>query len=303
MNITEIKNIKTISELEAYSKMINEAINERKNFISLCEVANNASKKSFGFIKEAFENISPELFKTKTGKAIINKYVNTIKENKNLSNLHTLYENLRKISKDSDIDFFINNIANTPWGINKKTVNEDVLKLGRILSEGLLSIGSNPHNLLPEEKNKFDNAVKYISQNKHNSKNIADFSEAVKVIREHISKNNNNRSIFENKDVDAFAKQMIESFNIKYSELSKDEKNIIKEFNKSENKEEVFNLYKNDCIKKLTEAKIDYDNKLDNDSANRINSVLEKVTNKKFVIENAGTDICGFMNLAKLFEE
>lgn len=302
MNIQEIQNIKTITELELYRKAINEAIENRKNFISLCEVADNASKKSFGYIKEAFETISPELFNIKEGKIVINKYVKTIKENKNLSNLHVLYENLRKIGKDSDMDFFVNNIANTNWELNKKTITEDILKLGRILSEGILTLGYKSNNMLPNENKKLDEAVKFIAENKRNTKNIAEYSDAIKVIREHISKNNSVKNIFESIDIDIYANQMIESFNRKYSDLTSEEKNVIKEFNKASNKEELFNQYKEECIKKLTEAKIECDNNSDKTSSNRINAVLEKITNKNFVIENAGTDICGFMDLTKLFE-
>jgi hypothetical protein len=302
MNIQEIQNIKTLNELEVYEKTIKEAIENRKEFISLCEAADNASKKSFGFIKEAFETISPELFNSKSGKQVISKYVNTIKESKNLSNLHVLYENLRKTGKDTDMDFFINNIANTSWGINHKTLNEDILKLGRVLSEGILTVGSKSLATLPTENTKFDNAVRYIAEHKRTNNNISAYSDAVKVIREHVSSNESVKNIFENIDIDTYVNHMIESFNRKYSDLSNEEKQLIKEFNNCSNKEDVFNRYKNECIQKLSEAKAECDNNADKTSSNRINAVLEKVTNKQFVLENAGTDICGFMDLTKLFE-
>lgn len=302
MNIHEIQNIMTMNELEDYHSAINEAIENRKKFITLSEMANNASKKSFGFIKEAFEGISPELFNSVKGKKIINKYVNTIKENKNLSNLHVLYENLRKVGKDSDLDFFINNIANTTWEINKKTINEDILKLGRILAEGMLTIGTKSSNMLPEENVTFNSAVKYLAENKRSNNNIAEYSDAIKIIREHISKNESVKNIFEKIDLDTYVNQMVESFNKKYSDLTNEEKIIIKEFNNSSNKEDVFNRYKQECIKKLSEAKLECDNNSDKTSSNRINAVLEKVMNKSFVLENASTDICGFMDLTKLFE-
>lgn len=302
MNIHEIQNIMTMNELEDYHSAINEAIENRKKFITLSEMANNASKKSFGFIKEAFEGISPELFNSVKGKKIINKYVNTIKENKNLSILHVLYENLRKVGKDSDLDFFINNIANTTWEINKKTINEDILKLGRILAEGMLTIGTKSSNMLPEENVTFNSAVKYLAENKRSNNNIAEYSDAIKIIREHISKNESVKNIFEKIDLDTYVNQMVESFNKKYSDLTNEEKIIIKEFNNSSNKEDVFNRYKQECIKKLSEAKLECDNNSDKTSSNRINAVLEKVMNKSFVLENASTDICGFMDLTKLFE-
>ena len=291
-----------MNELESYKLSINEAIENRKNFISLCEMADSASKKSFGFIKEAFENISPELFNTKEGKKIISNYVKTIKENKNLSNLHILYENIRKMGKDSDLNFFINGIANTSWNINKKTISKDTLKLGRILAEGILSIGEKASNLIPEENTMLNNAIKFISENKRTNSNIVEYSDAVKVVSEHVSKNESVKNIFEKIDLDIYANNLIESFNKKYSDLSENEKNIIKEFNNSQNKEEVFNRYKEECIKKLSEAKLECDNNSDKTTSNRINAVLEKVSNKQFVLENAGTDICGFMDLTKLFE-
>jgi hypothetical protein len=67
--IKKINSIKTINELEAYKAQVNEAFAERKEFINLCEVANNTSIKNFGYIKEAFEAISPSLFQKEEVKA------------------------------------------------------------------------------------------------------------------------------------------------------------------------------------------------------------------------------------------
>ena len=206
------------------------------------------------------------------------------------------------MGKDSDLNFFINGIANTSWNINKKTISEDTLKLGRILAEGILSIGEKASSLIPEENTILNNAIKFISENKRTNSNIVEYSDAVKVVSEHVSKNESVKNIFEKIDLDIYANNLIESFNKKYSDLSENEKNIIKEFNNSQNKEEVFNRYKEECIKKLSEAKSECDNNSDKTASNRINAVLEKVSNKQFVLENAGTDICGFMDLTKLFE-
>ena len=76
--INKINSIKTQTELNEYKTKINEAFEKRAEFISLCEVANKASQKSFGYIKEAFENISPVLFNVKGGRKMINKYISTI---------------------------------------------------------------------------------------------------------------------------------------------------------------------------------------------------------------------------------
>ena len=75
MEIGKIVNtFKTIQEVENYRNMVNEMCDNRHKFIVLCEEANELSDKSFGFIKESFEALSPMLFKTTEGKKLMNKY-------------------------------------------------------------------------------------------------------------------------------------------------------------------------------------------------------------------------------------
>ena len=39
-----------------------------------------------------------------------------------------------------------------------------------------------------------------------------------------------------------------------------------------------------------------------NDDVNKVSEVYNKIKNKTFVLENVGTDICGFVEITKLFE-
>ena len=95
-----INSFKTVSEVEAYKNSVIEECNSRMEFINMVKKADDLSNKSFGYIKECFEAISPELFNTKDGKAILNKYLSTIKENKNLSLMHGICEGIRKAGKE-----------------------------------------------------------------------------------------------------------------------------------------------------------------------------------------------------------
>lgn len=294
--INKINKIKTKKELQEYKLKINEAFEKREKFIGLCETAEKLSKKDFGFIKEAFENISPMLFKQKGGKTLINNYIQTIKENKNLNNLATLYENIRKTNANADVNFFVENIVNINWNVSK-SVKTDTLKVGRILAEGILLLGEKALVMLPEEKNSLNKAIEFISENSKNTKNIAEYSDAIKVIREHI-KSNDNKNIFESVNVDDYAFNLINAFNKKYSNLTNEEINLIKKINTSENKEEIFNQYKNECLNKLSNAM-----KNENDAdVEKLSEVYNKVKNKTFVLENIGTDICGFAELTKIFD-
>ena len=232
-----INTFKSIKELEEYRAQINEMCDERKKFITLCEEAEKLSSKPFVFIKESFEAISPELFKTNEGKKIMNKYAKLIRESSSLRALHSAYENIRKAGKDTDTDFFINNMTEAFAGVNHKTKDSEVKSLGRILAEGYLYLGETARALIPEEKsslNALSKAVEFVLENKKSSKNIAEYSNASKVIKNHISSNGASQNMFEAVDLDALAKRLVEDFNVKYSDkLTVEEANALREISSS----------------------------------------------------------------------
>lgn len=300
-----VNTLKTVKEVEDYRKKINEECSQRLQFILLCETANNASNKSFGYIKECFEAISPILFRTSEGKTIINKYIKTIKENKNLSSLHKLYEAIRKSGKNSDIDFLINNIASENWNLNTKTISEETYSLGRILAEGMLLIGTKVQDYLPKEKKELDNAITYIAENKKTTKNLAEYSSAIKIIRDNIALQDNISQLSENVDLDALLEKSCADFNKKYSDedLSDDEISALKEVAMSEDRESVFSKYKNNCIEKISEAKNIFESKGDFASAERLNTIMEQVKSKSYTSDCVGDDICNLINISKIFLE
>lgn len=299
----KISKIKDLSSLEELRTSINEACDEREKFIKMCNRANDLSNSSFGFIKESFENLSPVLFESKEGKKVISKYTKTIKENKNLSEMHTIYENVRKMHNGSDLDFFVNGITTNDWKVNKRTLSEDVAKLGKILAEAYLVIGEKSEQYLPENDNVLDEALNYLATNKRNGKNLADYSNAVKVIREHIEAKEkvNISEMFQ--DVDKIAEKLVNEFNEKYSEeLDDDEKTALKELSENTNKEEIFNKYKTKCQQRLSEEKEKFVKDGDSESAEKIGKIYEQVGSKKFSEDNVGNDICNFIEMTKIFD-
>lgn len=302
-----INTFKTLNEVEEYRNKVNEMCDKRSKFITLCEEANNLSKKPFAYIKEAFEAISPELFKTNEGKKIMNKYTKLIKENKNLQSLHTVHENIRKSGgKDTDIDFFVKSLTEATWCYNSKDVSDDLNKLGRVLAEGYLYIGESARDLLPEENSAMPSltkAVEFILENKKKNSNIAEYSNAVKIIKEHIANNDGVNNAFRTVNLDDLAQNLLENFNVKYSgKLTVEEAKALKEISGSKNREDVFNKYKEICKTKITEAKKVFDDKGDTASSNRLSVVLEQITNKSFVLETVADDICSLIELSNIFE-
>jgi hypothetical protein len=302
MSIDKINKINTIQGVEEYRKEINEACDKRSEFISVCQKADDLSKGSFLTIKESFEAISPLLFKLDGGKKILNKYAKTIKENKNLSSLHSLCENVRKAGKSSDIDFFINSISNGDWNVNKKTVDEDCLKLGRVLAEGYILVGKEAENYIPVNNAKLSEAIYFLAENKKTNKNIAEFSNAAKVIRDNISEKENESTIKESVNLDELATSLLEDFNKKYSDkLSADEVEALKEVCNSTDKESVFNKYKTSCMDKISEAKKGFETAGNQSAIDRLSTVLEQVSKKTYSSDTLGSDVCSLIELSNIF--
>lgn len=299
-----INSFKTISEVENYRDTILEACKSRIDYLQTLTKAANLSEKNFGYIKECFEAMSPELFNLKEGKQILNKYTKTIKENKNLSSLHKIYETIRKAGKDTDVDFLMKSLPETKWDIDKKTVNEDVKKLGKILAEGYIMLGQEKaDSILPKENTYLYKAVNYIAENQISKSNLLECSDAIKIIKSNILQKDSIKNVFESKDLDELANELLEEFNKKYSDsLSAEETNVLKEIASSEDRESIFNKYKASCIEKITEAKIKFEKNGDSNSSNRLASVMEQVNNKAYNLETIGEDVCNLIELSNIFE-
>lgn len=303
MKMDYVNTLNTIQEVESYRNMINEMCDKRHKFIVLCEEAKELSTKSFGFIKESFEALSPILFKSSEGKKLMNKYTKMIKENKNLSSLHTINENIRKAGSETDIDFFVNSLMVVEWGVNPSTLKEDTKKLGRVLSEAYLLVGEEAKSLIPNENVSLSNAVNFIAESKKGTKNISEYSDAARIIKEHIKSKDAKKNVFESVDLDALAKRLVEDFNVKYSDkLTIEEANALKEISSSKDRESVFNKYKEVCKSKITEAKKNFESKGDKASSDRLGVVLEQITSKSYVLDTVGADICSLIELSNIFE-
>lgn len=298
-----IKSFNTIKEVEDYRAQVNEECDARINFINISQKADNLSNKNFGYLKECFESFSPKLFETKEGKALINKYLDYIHKNDNLRSLHIVHENIRRANKSTDVDFLIEQIAKVNWGINNSTVNDDVKKLGKVLAEALIYLGKEGENLIPKENKSLSTAIDYIAENKLSQRNLTDYSSAVKIIKEDISKRETSDNIFEAKNLDELAEELLHEFNKKYSDtLNEEESKVLKEIASSKNREEIFNKYKSMCAENISKAKANFDEKGDSNSSKRLASVLEQVNNKKFSLDTVGEDICNLIELSNIFE-
>lgn len=299
----KINTMKSLEELDAYQNELNEMFDTRRRVLNLVSEAREMGGKSFGYLKESFENMSPKLFKSNEGKAVMNKYTKAIKENKSLSSLHKLYENIRKAHNGIDVDYFVGTLCETNWNVKAKELSEGMEKLAGIVAEGYIVVGEGANKYLGTENDRLDNAIEFIAENKVGQKNIVKYSEAVKVIREAVEKNGNIADSFKNEtDLD----KTIEDLVSKYSkdEYSEEEEKdaLTNQIARSGNEETVFVNKKTDCLKSLGEAIKRYEDGEHEDELNTLKKIHEQVSAKSYNPETIGPDICNFVEMSKLFE-
>lgn len=298
MENVNIDNFKTVKEIEDYRKSINEACDNRLKIVTMSNRALNLSKKSFLFIKESFESMAPELFLTTEGKKLINRYKSIIKSSQNLKSMHSLCENIRKANKDVDVDFFVKNITDVDWNVDNNTLSEDIEKLGRVLGEGYILLGDNAEKFIVSENTALDNSIKFIATNKKTSKNISEYSTAAKIIRENIEKIESDGNIFESRNFDEVANELIESFNKKYStELSEDEAELIKEIASNNDRKTIFENRKGICLGKLDEAILKSES---NNEKARLEKIREQVSNKQYNEQTFGDDVLNLLTMSSV---
>lgn len=297
-----INTLNTVDSVESYKKEIVEACDARIKHINMLKKADALSNKEFGYIKECFEAFAPYLFETKEGRNIIREYTSQIRGCEELSTLHSIYENIRRTSKNSDVDFLIESLISENINLDSKKTKESLHKLGLILAEAYMYLNNDSNDFLPKENYELDAAVKYITENKKSIKNISDFSSAVKVIKEEISKHEDSKTNFSGKDIDEIAGELMREFNEKYNDkLSDEEKIMIKELSENTNKENVFYKYKDMCASKINEAKNKFEKEGDSESVKRLNAISEQVSKKIYSEETVEKDICNLIEISSIF--
>lgn len=294
-----IKKFNTIEELESYRTQINEACDKRSEYLTLIKKASTLTDMSFPYLKESFDNFSQALFFTKNGRDIIAKYIVEVKRNKDLSSLYDLCESIKNTNESSDINYFIDFITNTDWNINKTNLEEGRKRIGEIVAEAYVVIGKQAEELLPEQNADIEDAIRMISENKKTKKNISEYSQAIKVIRENVESKKAPEKVYEVKNIDSLVNAFLENVNTKFNNLSDEEKETIKNIVESSDKKSAFDKCKNLCIEKIESEKKKYEESGDSSVINRLDSIMESVRVKEYSNEK---DLDNLIEMIKIFE-
>lgn len=300
VNFNDITKVKDMTTLNLLRENFETAYMNQKEQIEIADMVKSLNGKSFGFIKESFENLSERLFKTKSGRNLIRKYISCIKENNELSKMHALYECVRKADKNLDIDAYLHEATSMIGVIDNKKYAAATKQLAGILGEAYVKLGKESSDDFASSDNTINEAIDYVATHKRSLKNLAESSACFNVIKEAI-KNSDVEYVFTKDNGDFITTESaINEFNQKYGEaLDESSQNLVKELMNSEDKEGLFNKYKDDCVKKINEKKSYFEKNGDATSSERLGIILEKVNNRKYNAETVNTDVFNLLEMTK----
>jgi hypothetical protein len=295
-----IKNINDIDTLLSLKNEFNTVCEKREKELQVIAESEKLNTNSFLFIKESFANLSPSLIKTKKGATIINKYVNEHKKNKELQKMFLVYENLTTANKTMNLDDFINEMKEMVGNIDTKALNEGISRLNTILKEGYVEVGEEAKNAISTHNNEvLDESVKYVFNNTKKLDNITRFNLCVNEIKNFINENKVQPISFKSKvSVD----EILENFNREFSaeNMSEEDYKLTKLIYESENKEELFETYKNECINKINEV---IKNDPSQETCDQLLEFRTRISKKEFNPDTIGLDIANFIELGNTILE
>ena len=295
--LNEIYSTKSLSELNVLKEKISEAITKHTNTMTIKESAFNAIKGSLGSVKESFENMSPELFKTNDGRKLIATYKNIVKENKSLSKALSIYENFRKAINENTISYVINDIEKYTKAIDIKKLNEGINDLKDVLFSSYILLGEDAKQYCNNINETYNNAIMFIIENKHKLSNSIEFANASEIIKEcvrnRVNENNNN-----------FHTELIENISDAFDNYFEDGVSEDVPSTVNSTKEKAFEEYKKECMNKINEVITSMENNenTNNDELLKIKTIYEQVSEKKYSPENVNNDITNLIGITKCFE-
>ena len=290
-----INSINNIDELKKYQEALNEACEKRMEKLNVKEEASKLEIPSYLFIKESFEKMSEKLFGTAKGRRIIGRYVREHKMNSELSKMFRIYENISKADKTINVTTLIQDMKNMVGEINETKLNSGIDNLRELLKEGYILLGTDAKSLLSENKD-LAQYVDYVFTNTLKMDNVVKYNKCINEIKSFVDGNEVKGVSFKK------ATQVnVDECYARYNKLlSDDNTEILKEIREAENKEIVFEKYKNECLASIDDA---IKNDIDQASCDKLYEFKTKIQDKKYNEETLGLDISNFIELKNIVKE
>lgn len=281
-----------IEEFETDRALANKFFDEMNAEEDEMDALYNESR-NFGIIYQVIESNVPTLLETKEGQKALRKIIKTIKGNKILHEQFKAYNNLQPLHKINNVDEYIAESLSLVPKFNKKDVKENNERLIKLIKK---------YNLdemvdIDDEKLDLFESIEFVTMNKKSLKNIDDYVNATKMIKESII----NLPVSETKDfsIEDYAEEINNVSENIAKELNSAEIKLLKEVTNG-NSEEYFNECKSKTLSKLDEM---ISNEKDIETKSRLSKIYEKINNKRYNKKNAIVDIAEMVEMQDAIDD
>ena len=249
--------------------------------------------RNFGIIYQVIESNVPTLLETKEGQKALRKIIKTIKDNKILHEQFKAYNNLQPLDKIENVDEYIAESLSLVPKFNKKDVKENNERLIKLIKKYKLDEMVD----IDDEKLNLFESIEFVTMNKKSLKNIDDYVNATKMIKESIIK----MSVSETKDfsIEDYAEEINNVSENIAKDLNSAEIKLLKEVTNG-NSEEYFNECKSKTLSKLDEM---ISNEKDIETKSRLSKIYEKINNKRYNKKNAIVDIAEMVEMQDAIDD
>ena len=254
-------NIKNSSDLERLKESFNKTLDNRIKAEKLNEKISELDTLGLGETKALFEGVSDRLFDNH--KNCVAKYIKTIKENKALKTLYSLYECALKPSRVNDVNLLVSSMVSISEGVDKKALKEGLSKLNSVVKECVVksNIDSETIDEILSNNKELNEALDFVFTNKKNTKNLFEYTNNLQRIVQHI---NENMAEEVEESEEKCNEELIGDLNEAISRENSWETEALRDltlcFLSESSKEDLFNQYKSDCMNILEEKIAESDN-------------------------------------------
>lgn len=281
-----------IEEFETDRALANEYFDKMGEEEEEMDALYNESR-NFGIIYNVIEANVPKLLESEEGKKALRSIVKTIKSDKMLHEQFKAYNNLQPSTKIENVDEYITEALSIVPNFDKKTIKESNEKLIKLIKKHKLDEMVD----IDDEKLDLYESIEFVTMNKKNLKNIDEYVNATKMIKESIEKlpiNETNDFSIEN-----YAEEVNNVSENIAKDLNSAEIKLLKEVT-SGNGETYFNECKAKTLSKLNEMIY---KETDIESKSRLSKIYEKINNKIYNKKNALVDIAEMVEMQDAIDE
>lgn len=243
-------------DVKRLKEEVNNIFESKIRQLELDSALKSLSTQSFGAIKNVFENITDKLYESAEGKKIIGKYVRAIREGKNVSDAYSVYEFVYNSPNVTNPERLLSEALYMTGRIDKDAFEDEKKKVAGVVAEAVRFVGGDA-DMVEESVNKnydANEAIDYLMLNPKNFSNLDEYVNKFDYVSGMLSENMREKP---SEETGKTGKELIDGLNESLEGLADFERRAIADIAilklSKGNPLELFEEYKNGCIRKLDE--------------------------------------------------